>query len=88
MDYKDIARAIIFIRPNAEFVLNNDQLTWLDQTQKEPTLAEIEAGITAFKAADAAVEAQANAAKAAAQAKLTALGLTTDDLKALGLGNN
>jgi hypothetical protein len=28
------------------------------------------------------------AAKEAAQAKLTALGLTTDDLKALGLGNN
>ena len=27
-------------------------------------------------------------AKAAAQAKLTALGLTTDDLKALGLGGN
>ena len=27
-------------------------------------------------------------AKAAAEAKLTALGLTTDDLKALGLGNN
>jgi hypothetical protein len=28
------------------------------------------------------------AAKAAAEAKLTALGLTADDLKALGLGNN
>ena len=28
------------------------------------------------------------AAKAAAQAKLAALGLTTDDLKALGLGGN
>ena len=27
-------------------------------------------------------------AKAAAQAKLAALGLTTDDLKALGLGSN
>jgi hypothetical protein len=31
---------------------------------------------------------QAEAAKEAAQAKLAALGLTTDDLKALGLGNN
>jgi hypothetical protein len=29
-----------------------------------------------------------SAAKAAATAKLTALGLTTDDLKALGLGTN
>ena len=32
--------------------------------------------------------AQTEAAKAAAEAKLAALGLTTDDLKALGLGNN
>jgi hypothetical protein len=30
----------------------------------------------------------AETAKAAAEAKLAALGLTTDDLKALGLGNN
>jgi hypothetical protein len=29
-----------------------------------------------------------SAAKTAAEAKLTALGLTADDLKALGLGNN
>jgi hypothetical protein len=35
----------------------------------------------------AELEAKA-AAKATAQAKLTALGLTADDLKALGLGNN
>ena len=31
---------------------------------------------------------EAEAAKATATAKLTALGLTTDDLKALGLGGN
>jgi transcription elongation GreA/GreB family factor len=46
---------------------------------------------TADKAAYAAfkeAEAKAEAAKAAAEAKLAALGLTTDDLKALGLGNN
>ena len=35
--------------------------------------------------AKAAKQAEAEAAKAAAQAKLAALGLTTDDLKALGL---
>ena len=33
-------------------------------------------------------EQKAEADKAAAQAKLAALGLTTDDLKALGLGTN
>jgi hypothetical protein len=33
-------------------------------------------------------KASTKTAKEAAQAKLTALGLTADDLKALGLGNN
>jgi hypothetical protein len=33
-------------------------------------------------------DAKAKADKAAAEAKLAVLGLTTDDLKALGLGNN
>ena len=36
-------------------------------------------------AAKAAAQVQADTAKVAAQAKLAALGLTTDDLKALGL---
>ena len=85
MDYKDMGRAITFIRPGAEFVLTNDELTWLDKTQPEPTLAEIEAGIAAFKAEDAQKEAAKVAAKVAAEAKLAALGLTGDDLKALGL---
>jgi hypothetical protein len=85
MDYKDMRRSIAFIRPGAEFVLTNDELTWLDKTQSEPTTAEIEAGIIAFKAADTAAETQAQAAKTAAEAKLAALGLTADDLKALGL---
>lgn len=37
---------------------------------------------------EATKKAVAEAAKLAAQAKLAALGLTTDDLKALGLGGN
>jgi hypothetical protein len=36
----------------------------------------------------AVLQAEAEAAKAEATAKLAALGLTADDLKALGLGNN
>jgi hypothetical protein len=38
--------------------------------------------------AEAEAAAEAEVAKAAAKAKLAALGLTADDLKALGLGNN
>lgn len=37
---------------------------------------------------DRAIALEKKAAKETAQAKLTALGLTTDDLKALGLGTN
>jgi hypothetical protein len=36
----------------------------------------------------AEAQAEAEAAKAIAEAKLAALGLTSDDLKALGLGGN
>lgn len=50
-------------------------------------LADYEAGLEATAQAQAAQTA-AEAEKAAAQAKLAALGLTTDDLKALGLGGN
>jgi len=54
-------------------------------------LAELLATQAAIKAESDAAQATADKAKAdkaAAQAKLTALGLTTDDLKALGLGTN
>ena len=57
---------------------------------REMTDAEFEAyqAQQAIDAAEAQALADAQAAKEAAQAKLAALGLTTDDLKALGLGGN
>ncbi len=85
MNHNDKCLAITFIRPNAEFVLRGDEIEWLDQNQTEPTNAEIDAGLIAYQAAQQA-EAEAKAqAKATAEGKLAALGLTTDDLKALGL---
>ena len=57
----------------------------------EFTTEEYEAQINAwadYLIEDAEIKAKAEADKAAAQAKLAALGLTTDDLKALGLGTN
>ncbi len=59
--------------------------TWRDYTEAE--IAEVEAA-QAEAAQRLALHTEAKAAKAAAQVKLAALGLTTDDLKALGLGNN
>jgi hypothetical protein len=85
MEFKNVAEAILFIRPNAVFSLRNNQIEWLDENQTEPTEAEIKAGWVAYQAAQQA-EAEAKAtAKAAAESKLAALGLTTDDLRALGL---
>ena len=74
-----------YYRPNGWVSVNNDfDLTiWTDA---EPiTKAEFEAGFELVKAKWAADAKAEEDAKAAAQAKLTALGLTADDLKALGL---
>ena len=60
--------------------------TLIDLTSKE--VAEFEAGVKALQDEKAEIEAKIKsdeAAKEAAQAKLAALGLTADDLKALGL---
>jgi hypothetical protein len=88
MKHEDKVNAIQFIRPNAEFLLNDNEIQWLDEKQNEPTDAEIEAGLIAYQAKIEADKADAVAKKEAAQAKLAALGLTADDLKALGLGGN
>jgi hypothetical protein len=52
---------------------------------KPITKAEFQAGFAKYDAWKAEEDAQAIAKKLAAQAKLEALGLTADDLKALGL---
>lgn len=85
MTQDEKVKAIFHIRPLAQFVMREMELEWLDSNQTEPTKEEIEAGWVAYQAAQIA-EAKAKAeAKAAAEAKLEALGLTADDLKALGL---
>jgi len=60
-----------------------DALT--DTVEVIPLTADEIAEREAFAQAEAEQYAAAEAAKEAAQAKLAALGLTTDDLKALGL---
>ena len=85
MEHKDKIKSLTFIRPNAEFIARGDELEWLDEIQIEPTQSEIEAGWIAYQAAQAAEAEAKAAAKSAAQAKLAALGLTVEDLTALGL---
>jgi hypothetical protein len=80
--------AIDLLKPNSQYVItDNDYSTieWHVLDGDAPTQSEIDAAIDQVKANDIALESQAQAAKASAQAKLEALGLTADDLVALGL---
>ena len=61
-----------------------DGITWVDDSPR-CTKTEFDAGFAQYDAWKAEQDAKAEADKVAAQAKLAALGLTADDLKALGL---
>jgi hypothetical protein len=86
MDYLSIA--IQNLKPNSEFTyLDNDYSTinWIVVEGDTPTQKQIDDEIERIKAHKAQAELDKEAKKAIAQAKLAALGLTEDDLKALGL---
>ena len=71
--------------PTAQWTLNGnsyDGLTWLSDTPK-PTQAELDALWESTQAAVATKEQAAKDTKASALAKLAALGLTQDEVKAL-----
>ena len=75
--------------PNGGYVATGDTYEGIEFLECEPiTKAQYEAGLAQYDSWKAEQEATQAGAKAAAQSKLAALGLTTDDLKALGLGNN
>ena len=78
---------LAFLRPDGGYVqVGNDYEGITFDPQCEPfTKAEYEAAFDLVDAAKAQAEADKVAAKAAAEAKLAALGLTADDLKAVGL---
>ena len=83
-----LVAAIRKLKPKSEFTFSNEDystIVWHILEGSAPTQAEIDDAIEQVKA-DEITEAEARAeAKAAAEAKLEALGLTADDLKALGL---
>jgi hypothetical protein len=61
-----------------------DSINWFEKSAPI-TKAQFEAGFAQYDAWKAEQDAKVEADKASAQAKLAALGLTADDLKALGL---
>jgi hypothetical protein len=84
-----IQQVLGMLIPDGGYVARGDEYEGIEFLECEPiTKAQFEAGFAQFDAWKAEQNAQATAAKAAAEAKLAALGLTADDLKALGLGGN
>ena len=77
--HKEIAKALVALRPNSEWALRGDDysnLEWLDDKQLPPTWAEVEAEINN----------PTPIPEPTVQEKLASVGLNLDDLKeALGL---
>ena len=75
-----------FLLPDGGWIMSGHEYEGVTFLECEPiTKAQFQAGFAQYNAWKAEQDTAAVAAKAAAQAKLEALGLTTDDLKALGL---
>ena len=72
--------------PKTQWAILGDDFDSIQWIEGEPiTKAEFEAGFAQYDSWKAAQDAAQATAKATAQAKLAAIGLTTNDLKALGL---
>jgi hypothetical protein len=76
MKHSEIVKTIQFIRPDAEFSLSGDELTWLDKKQTQPTDAEIEAGFIAYQTA---LKSEAKTKADAKAALLNRLGITAEE---------
>jgi len=81
------AEVLSMLRPNGGWVISADDFDSirLDEGVAPLTKTEFESGFAQFDSFKAEQDAAKAQAKAAAEAKLAALGLTADDLKALGL---
>jgi len=85
-----LTMAIQNLCPDAQFSVNDfdlENINWIAGTNV-PSANAIRSEMAKVQIDLEAREVTAAAKKAAAEAKLAALGLTSDDLKALGLGGN
>lgn len=80
------AEVLSMLIPTGGWVITGNDFDGIQFIDAQPiTKAEFEAGFAQYDAWKAEKDAAQEAIKNAAIAKLAALGLTTDDLKALGL---
>lgn len=80
-----IENAIASLLPNIEWHFTDDKLTIFTKNVKQPTKEEILAELDRLEEVEKQKKIDADIKKANAEAKLLALGLTIDDLEALGL---
>ncbi len=85
MNTDEICNGLKQLGFNTGWVVRGNEIEVWNNTEPQPSLEEIEAGLAQYDAWKAEQDAKAITDKEAAQAKLAALGLTADDLKALGL---
>lgn len=89
MNARELSEAITYLKPNAEYVFEEadySTIQWLSLEGDAPTYAELEKAHLELQQIAVDKEKELEAQKVSAQAKLAALGLTVQDLKALGLG--
>lgn len=80
------SQVLAMLIPDGGYVATGEDFEGIEFIDCEPiTKAEFTAGFAQYDAWKAEQETKAETDKASAQAKLAALGLTADDLKALGL---
>ena len=85
MQNRDIVNGLLQLGFNNGWVVTGDEITLWENSEPMPTMSAITTAAKQWETTQKA-EAEAKAqAKAAAEAKLSTLGLTTDDLRALGL---
>ena len=83
-------KVLMMLCPDGGWIIVGDDyetITWVDDRPR-CTKEQFEAGFAQYEEMVLQQKQQALTNKAAAEAKLAALGLTSDDLKALGLGGN
>ena len=80
------SQVLTMLIPTGGWLIAGDNYEGITFIEAQPiTKAQFEAGFAQYNAWKAEQDAKVEADKASAQAKLEALGLTADDLKALGL---
>lgn len=78
--------AIRFLYPEAIFSMVDDdvnKITWVGQEYPVPTAEQLSEAIAAMEATEAKTIADKEAAKISAQAKLAAIGLSSEEIAAL-----